>query len=104
MTYKVPTRGVCSRSVSFDLEEGVVRNVRFEGGCSGNTQGVAALVEGMEAEEAVRLAAEAADPFIEPAALVDPFAALETPLTTTVDDLKAEEALAKAGLPGPKTE
>lgn len=54
MTYKVPTRGVCSRSVSFDLEEGVVRNVRFEGGCSGNTQGVAALVEGMEAEEAVR--------------------------------------------------
>ena len=51
MTYKVPTRGVCSRSVSFDLEEGVVRNVRFEGGCSGNTQGVAALVEGMEAEE-----------------------------------------------------
>ena len=62
------------------------------------------LAERQEAEEAVRLAAEAADPFIEPAALVDPFAALETPLTTTVDDLKAEEALAKAGLPDPKAE
>ena len=54
MTHKYQTRGVCSRSVTFDLEDGTVRNVRFEGGCSGNTQGVAALVEGMSAEEAVR--------------------------------------------------
>lgn len=54
MTHKYQTRGVCARSVTFDLEDGTVRNVRFEGGCSGNTQGVAALVEGMSAEEAVR--------------------------------------------------
>lgn len=54
MTKKYITRGVCSRSITFDLENGTVRNVRFEGGCAGNTQGVAALVEGMEANEAIR--------------------------------------------------
>lgn len=46
--------GVCSRGIDFELEDGIVKNVRFTGGCSGNTQGVAALVEGMPAEEAVR--------------------------------------------------
>jgi len=54
MAFSYRTQGVCSRSVSFDLEDGVVRRVRFEGGCSGNTQGVAALVDGMTAEEAIR--------------------------------------------------
>lgn len=54
MAFSYRTQGVCSRSVSFDLEDGVVRHVRFEGGCSGNTQGVAALVDGMTAEEAIR--------------------------------------------------
>lgn len=54
MTHNYTARGVCSRSITFDLEDGVIRNVRFEGGCSGNTQGVAALVEGMTAEEAIR--------------------------------------------------
>ena len=46
--------GVCSRGIDFELEDGIVKNVRFTGGCSGNTPGVAALVEGMSAEEAVR--------------------------------------------------
>ena len=46
--------GACSRGIDFELEDGIVKNVRFTGGCSGNTQGVAALVEGMSAEEAVR--------------------------------------------------
>ena len=54
MAYQYRTKCVCSRSITFDLETGCVHNVRFEGGCSGNTQGVAALVEGMDAEEAVR--------------------------------------------------
>lgn len=54
MTHSYTARGVCSRNITFDLEDGVIRNVRFEGGCSGNTQGVAALVEGMTAEEAIR--------------------------------------------------
>lgn len=47
-------RGVCSRKITFRLEEGLVRDVRFEGGCSGNAQGVSRLVEGMPAEEAIR--------------------------------------------------
>ncbi len=54
MAFSYRTQGVCCRSVSFDLEDGVVRHVRFEGGCNGNTQGVAALVDGMTAEEAIR--------------------------------------------------
>lgn len=54
MTYKYPLRGVCARSVSFEITDGTVSNVRFEGGCSGNTQGVAALAEGADAEELIR--------------------------------------------------
>ncbi len=46
--------GVCSQGIDFELEDGIVKNVRFTGGCSGNTQGVAALIQGMPAEEAIR--------------------------------------------------
>lgn len=46
--------GVCSRGIDFELEDGIVKNVHFTGGCSGNTQGVAALIQGMPAEEAIR--------------------------------------------------
>lgn len=51
MEYK--TSGVCSRAIKFDVEDGLVRNVKFLGGCSGNTQGVAALVEGMPVDEVI---------------------------------------------------
>ncbi len=44
--------GTCSRQIEIELEEGVIRRVQFVGGCDGNTQGVAALVCGMRAEEA----------------------------------------------------
>lgn len=47
------TSGVCSRSIDFEVVDGKVTNVRFEGGCSGNTQGVAVLVEGMNIDEAI---------------------------------------------------
>ena len=53
MSYEYITRGVCSRKILFDVEDGIVKNVRFINGCSGNTQGVAALVEGMRAEEVI---------------------------------------------------
>ncbi len=47
-------RGTCSRMITFDVtEEGTLHNVRFEGGCNGNLQGIAALVEGMEVQEAI---------------------------------------------------
>ena len=43
------TQGVCSREISFEVEN----NKRFVGGCSGNTQGVARLVEGMDIDEVI---------------------------------------------------
>ena len=54
MTYTYTPRGVCSRKITVELSDsGVVENVSFQGGCNGNTQGVAALVKGMKAEEAI---------------------------------------------------
>lgn len=51
MQYK--TKGVCAREIQFEIEDNKVKNVKFIGGCSGNTQGVAALVEGMDVNEAI---------------------------------------------------
>ena len=51
-TYK--THGVCSRAIEFDLKDGKIASCRFIGGCTGNTQGVAAMVTGMDAQEAIR--------------------------------------------------
>lgn len=51
MVYK--THGTCSSQISFDVIDNKVRNVKFTGGCNGNTQGVAALVEGMDVNEAI---------------------------------------------------
>ena len=49
------TSGVCSRGVSFTIEDGIVKNVKFAGGCDGNTKGVARLCEGRDAKELVKL-------------------------------------------------
>lgn len=48
------TSGTCSRAVIVDIEDGVITDCAFVGGCSGNTQGVAALVKGMRADEAIK--------------------------------------------------
>ncbi len=48
------TQGTCSRFIDFDLEDGIVKNVVFTGGCNGNLKGIAALVEGMDANEAIK--------------------------------------------------
>lgn len=48
------TNGVCSRAIEFEVEDGIIHNVKFNGGCSGNTQGIASLVEGMKAEEVIK--------------------------------------------------
>ena len=52
LSYK--TSGVCARTITADIEDGKVYNLRFEGGCNGNTKGISALVEGMETEEVIR--------------------------------------------------
>ena len=51
MVYK--TRGVCSREIHFDVKDNKVVNVQYVGGCSGHTQGVARLIEGMDIDEAI---------------------------------------------------
>lgn len=50
-TYR--TRGTCSQEIQFEVENDVVKSVKFIGGCMGNTQGVAALVAGMSVDEAI---------------------------------------------------
>lgn len=51
MVYK--TKGVCSSAIELELDNGIIKKVQFIGGCDGNTKGVAKLVEGMNAEEAI---------------------------------------------------
>ena len=54
MTYTYTPRGVCSKKITVELSDnGVVENVSFQGGCNGNTQGVAALVKGMKVEDVI---------------------------------------------------
>ena len=50
-TYR--TRGVCSSAIDIKIENGIIESVRYHGGCSGNTQGVAAVVAGMTVEDAI---------------------------------------------------
>ena len=45
--------GVCSRLITLDVVDNKVRGVQFFGGCHGNTQGVAALVQGMKVEDVI---------------------------------------------------
>ncbi len=47
------TQGTCSRAIIIDVEDDVITNCSFVGGCSGNTQGVAALVTGMKVDDAI---------------------------------------------------
>lgn len=47
MQYKYRTQGVCSQSITFDLEGDVVRNISFFGGCDGNLKAISKLVDGM---------------------------------------------------------
>lgn len=53
MTYQYKTRGTCSQMIEFELEDGIIQSVLFHGGCQGNTQGLAALLRGMKAEDAI---------------------------------------------------
>lgn len=47
------TKGVCSRAIDFEIENGIITECSFIGGCNGNTQGVATLVKGMKATDAI---------------------------------------------------
>ena len=51
MVYR--TKGVCSQAIQVEVKDDVVQSVEFIGGCAGNTQGVARLVEGMKVDDAI---------------------------------------------------
>ena len=53
-TLSYTTRGTCSRQIEIVCEDNVISDVKLIGGCSGNTQGVAALVIGMDIDEAIK--------------------------------------------------
>lgn len=53
MTYTYMTRGVCSRSIEIEVEDGVVLNVKYNGGCNGNLKGIGELVKGMKIEDVI---------------------------------------------------
>lgn len=54
MHYEYKTKGTCSQYIYFDIEDGIIRNIQFLGGCNGNLKGICALVEGQPAEEVIR--------------------------------------------------
>ena len=54
MKYDFTPKGVCSRGIHVELDGDVIRSVKFDGGCNGNTQGVAALAVGMTVDEYVK--------------------------------------------------
>ena len=54
MKFRHINRGTCSQAVNFEIEDGILKNVEFEYGCDGNTQGICRLVEGMPVEEVIK--------------------------------------------------
>ena len=55
MTYTYRTKGTCSSSITFDINDGIVSNVSFTGGCNGNLKAISKLVDGMEAEKLISI-------------------------------------------------
>lgn len=54
MNIQYTPRGVCSRSFSIEVEDGVIQSVQVEGGCNGNLKGLSALLKGMKVEDAIQ--------------------------------------------------
>lgn len=54
-TYGYQTKGTCARSIQFDIEDGVLHNIQFEGGCNGNLKAIGKLLEGADAAETANI-------------------------------------------------
>ncbi len=54
MKYSYTPQGTCSRLIELEINNGIVEDVRFTGGCNGNLQGLASLVKGMREEEVIK--------------------------------------------------
>jgi uncharacterized protein (TIGR03905 family) len=53
MIHTRKNKGVCSRSTTVTIEDGIIQNVQVEDGCDGNLKAVCALLQGMSAEQAI---------------------------------------------------
>ena len=53
MTFQYAPRGVCSRRMTFEIENGIVTDLKVEGGCNGNLKGIASLVKGLPVKEVI---------------------------------------------------
>ncbi len=51
MNYTYKTSGTCSTQIHFDINDDVITNVSFDGGCNGNLKAISKLVDGMKVEE-----------------------------------------------------
>lgn len=51
MKWTYTPKGVCSRGIEIEVENGIIRSIKFDGGCNGNGQGIGALAEGMRVED-----------------------------------------------------
>lgn len=54
MQFEYKTKGTCSQRIFFEIEKGKLHNVQYLGGCNGNLQGIAKLVEGMDVDEVIK--------------------------------------------------
>lgn len=54
MTYSYKTSGTCSTRIDFEIDENILKNVSFTGGCNGNLQAVSKLVEGLPVDEVIK--------------------------------------------------
>ena len=54
MKYEYNTKGTCASKIIIEVENGIVNDVRFVGGCNGNTQGISRLVKGMTVDETIK--------------------------------------------------
>ena len=53
MTYTYKTKGTCSSNIELEVEEGIIKDIVFWGGCNGNLQGISRLVKGMPVEAVI---------------------------------------------------
>lgn len=53
MKFNYRTKGTCSTNIQFDMNDGVVTNVAFTGGCNGNLKAISSLVEGLTYEQII---------------------------------------------------
>jgi uncharacterized protein (TIGR03905 family) len=118
-------KGVCSKSLSFDLDDGLIMNLRFQGGCDGNLKGLALLAEGRPASEvaaaltgvvcgrkktscpdqlakAVKKALGGGQASVAPTTARRP-AAQKPPAASDVEDALTSKAVSKAAQPTAKT-